>query len=78
MLIFDGDYPMAPLAMELRRDLTLPLEEVRSRDGDHENIAMASIPEMRRAGMAVAILKVVSDMQREGSTIKGENTPHRV
>jgi membrane dipeptidase len=77
VLIFDGDYPMAPLAMTLKRDVTLPLAEMRARDGDYENIAMASIPEMRRAGMAVAILKVVSDMQREGNTIKGYNAPYR-
>ena len=78
MLIFDGDYPMAPLAMRLRRDVTQPLDELRRRDRDHENIALASIPEMRRAGMAVAILKVVSDMEREGNTIKGYNAPHRL
>ena len=78
VLIFDGDFPMAPLAMQLRRDVTLPLDELRRRDKDYENIALASLPEMRRAGMAVAILKVVSDMQREGNTIKGENQPHRV
>ena len=77
MLIFDGDYPMAALAMDLRRDVTLPIDELRKRDRDYENIAMASLPEMRRAGMAVAILKVVSDMQREGATIKGTNQPHR-
>src|SRR4051812_1090440 len=69
---------MAPLAMELRRDVTQPLQELRRRDRDHENIALASLPEMRRAGMAVAILKAVSDMQREGDTITGYNAPHRL
>src|SRR6476661_6293032 len=78
MLIFDGDYPMAALAIQLRRDVTQPLDELRRRDRDHENIALASLPEMRKAGMAVAILKVVSDMQREGSTITGYNAPHRL
>ena len=29
MLIFDGDYPMAYSALELNRDLTLPVEAVR-------------------------------------------------
>ena len=77
MLIFDGDYPMAALAMDLRRDVTLPIDELRKHDHDYENIAMASLPEMRRTGMAVAILKVVSDMQREGATITGTNQPHR-
>jgi len=77
MLIFDGDFPMAPISMDLRRDVTLPIEELRRRDKDPENIAMASLPEMRKAGMAAAILKVASDMQREGKTIKGANPPHR-
>ncbi len=76
MLIVDGDYPMAPLALSLRRDVTLPLDEMRARDRDYENIALASLPEMRRAGMAIAILKVCSDMQREGNTINGANRPH--
>jgi membrane dipeptidase len=78
VLIFDGDYPMAPVAMRLRRDVTQPLDELRRRDHDYENIALASIPEMRKAGMAVAILKVVSDMEREGNTITGYNAPHRL
>ena len=30
MLIFDGDYPMAYGALELNRDLTLPIDEVRA------------------------------------------------
>ena len=42
MLIFDGDNPMAAIAMALRRDMTLPLEEVRRRDRNHEDIATAS------------------------------------
>ncbi len=78
MLIFDGDYPMAPQALNLRRDVTLPLDELRRRDTDREDIATASLPEMRKAGIAGAILKVCSDMQREGRTIKGANPPHRL
>jgi membrane dipeptidase len=78
VLIFDGDFPMAPISMQLRRDVTQPLEELRRRDRDYENIALASLPEMRKAGMAVAILKVVSDMEREGKTITGYNAPHRL
>lgn len=78
MLIFDGDYPMAPLALDHRRNLTLPIEEVRRRDDTKGNIAFASLPEMRKAGIAAAIMKVASDMQREGHTIKGDNPPHRV
>jgi hypothetical protein len=29
MLIIDGDYPMAFGALELNRDLTLPVDEIR-------------------------------------------------
>jgi membrane dipeptidase len=77
VLIFDGDNPMAPIAMGYRRDMTLPLEEMRRRDRSYDDIATASLPEMRRAGMAVSILKVVSDMQREGNSIKGRNEAYR-
>ena len=77
MLIFDGDNPLAAVAMHLRRDVTLPLDELRRRDTDDEDIALSSLPEMRRAGMAVAIMKVVSDMQREGATIEGANPAYR-
>jgi hypothetical protein len=43
MLIFDGDYPMAFGAFDLNRDLTLPLEEIRSQDGSH-HVAFACLP----------------------------------
>ena len=77
MLIFDGDYPMAVIAMDLRRDVRLPIAELRARDRNPDDVAMASLPEMRKAGVAVAILKVVSDMQREGRMITGANPIHR-
>ncbi len=77
MLIFDGDYPMAPVAMRLRRDVTLPIAELRRRDRDPDDVAMASLHEMRRGGVAAAILKVASDMEREGNSIKGANPAHR-
>lgn len=78
MLIFDGDHPIAPVAMRHRRDVTLPLDEVRRRDRSEDDIATASLPEMRKAGIAVSILKVASDMEREGGTITGRNEPYRV
>lgn len=77
MLIFDGDFPMAPIALDHRRDVTLPVDEIRRRDHHPDNIATASLPEMRRTGMAVAIMKAASDMQREGATIKGANPSNR-
>ena len=78
MLIFDGDFPMAPVALDYRRDMTLPLDELRRRDDTPGNVALASLPEMRRAGIAAAIVKVATDMQREGHTIRGANPPHRM
>jgi len=77
VLIFDGDFPMGPIALDLRRNLTLPIDEVRRRDRHPEDVAMASLPEMRRAGIAGALMKIASDMQREGATIKGDNPTHR-
>ena len=74
MLIIDGDYPMAHGAMELDRDLTLPIEDVRaaepgigSDDLWPDAETMASLPEMRRAGIAVALVKVVGRIRRPGS-----------
>ena len=78
MLIIDGDYPMAIGAMDLNRDLTLPLPEVRSTAPDRfaeENRpdadTMASLPEMRRAGIAAALVKVVARHYRSGSPLWG-------
>ena len=72
MLIFDGDYPMAPArdvssaATSRCRSTSCARATATTRTS-----RIASLPEMRKAGMAVAILKVVSDMQREGNTING-------
>jgi len=76
VLIIDGDCPMFP-AMRMRRDITLPIEELRARDTTPDNIAMASLPEMRRAGIAAAVVKVASDGQREGNVLAGALPPHR-
>ena len=64
MLIIDGDYPMAYGAIQLQRDLTLPIDQVRTRKKEaHLDTAwpdggtMASLPEMRNARVAVALVK---------------------
>ena len=76
MLIFDGDYPMAYGAIDLNRDLTLPIEEVRavqegSREGDRwpADGTMASLPEMRKGKVAAALVKITGRIQRENSPI---------
>ena len=81
MLIIDGDYPMAHGALDLDRDLTRPIEEVRRATGRRSNIggwpdqeAMASLPELRRGGIAAALVKVVGRIRRPGSPIWGFRT----
>ena len=71
MLIFDGDYPMAFGAIEINRDLTLPLEEVRAAEKDSEVVAMASLPELRRARIAAALVKFTVRRLRRSSIAPG-------
>ncbi len=78
MLIIDGDYPMALGAMDLNRDLTLPIEEVRRAAPDRfaeearpDCDTMASLPEMRRGKIAAALVKVVARHHRAGSPLWG-------
>ena len=73
MLIFDGDYPMSNGAIRSQRDLTRPIEEVRTApehfrktDGRPDDGTMASLPEMRRGKVAAAIVKVVACIRRDG------------
>lgn len=77
MLIIDGDYPMA-LAVRMNRDLTLPIGQVRSapalpggRPDRADSETMASLPEMRRGGVAAALVKVVVDQHRDGAPMPG-------
>ena len=77
MLIFDGDYPMAYGALDLDRDLTLPLAEVRAVSRESEQAhrphdgTMASLPECRAAGMTAALVKIACRIRRPNSPIWG-------
>ncbi|MBV7335605.1 membrane dipeptidase [Chloroflexi bacterium TSY] len=71
MLIFDGDYPMAYGAIDLNRDLTLPISDVRAVSDDPTNIPFASLPEMRRGRIAAALVKIAAHRLREGSVLPG-------
>ena len=71
MLIFDGDYPMAHGALDLNRDLTLPLDEVRAADPDTGVVPFACLPEMRTGGVVCALMKVAARRLREGSILPG-------
>ncbi|MDA1349675.1 MAG: membrane dipeptidase [Chloroflexi bacterium] len=73
MLIIDGDYPMAGGATLIQRDLTLPIDKVRSAEplepqspGRPDNATMASLPELRRGSVAAAIVKVGACILRDG------------
>jgi membrane dipeptidase len=77
MLVIDGDYPMA-LAVKMNRDLTLPIDQVRSapelpggRPNRADDQTMASLPEMRRGGVAAALVKVVVDQHRDEAPMPG-------
>ena len=83
MLIIDGDYPMAYGAVDLDRDLTRPIEEVRGATGRRSLIegwpdeeTMASLPEMRKGRVAAALVKIVARIRRPQSTIWGYRTGH--
>lgn len=71
MLIFDGEYPMAYSALELNRDLTLSVEAVRRADPGSDHLALATLPEMRRGGIAGALVKVVARIERKDSPLWG-------
>ena len=78
MLIFDGDYPMAYGALDLNRDLTLPIDEVRNAEphpnqtvAQLDSETMASLPEMRRGKIAGALTKIVARIERPGAPLWG-------
>lgn len=70
MLIFDGDYPMTT-AFDLKRDLTLPIAEIQAKEAGGDNIAICSLPEMRRGRVAVALVKISARVYREGDPLPG-------
>ena len=76
MLIFDGDYPMSYGAVDLDRDLTLPIDEVftaspgqTTQTGWPDDQTMATLPEMRKGEVRQAAQRTY---QKVFSTIFGE------
>lgn len=72
---------MAHGAIQLNRDLTLSIEQVRQKD-DIEGFedspdegTMASLPELRRAEVSAALVKVVGRIHRPGSPLEGYRGP---
>lgn len=82
MLIFDGDYPMAYGALDLNRDLTLPIGEARAQPDKNPatlspNVGiMATLPEMQRGRVAAALVKVAARIKRPGSPLWGYASAH--
>ena len=71
MLVFDGDYQMAYGALDLNRDVTLPLHELRAAESDLSNVPFASLPEMRKGGIYCALMKITARREREDSILPG-------
>ena len=71
MLIFDGDYPMAHGALDLNRDLTLPIDEVRAADPEADRVPFACLPEMRKGGVTAALMKIAARREWPGSILPG-------
>ena len=67
MLVFDGAYPMASSAILQDRDLLLPIEQVRAapktvrkiEDAPPDTETLATLPELRKGRVAVAVVKLV-------------------
>lgn len=77
MLIFDGDYPMAHGALDLNRDLTLPIAQARALPDKEPQTSwpnaglMATLPELRRGKVAEALVKIVGRIKRPHSPLWG-------
>ena len=71
-LIIDGDYPMAVGGIDAQRDLTLPIEQARAPEnlnswfGWQDEGIMATLPEMRKGGIAAALVKVAVCVKKPG------------
>ncbi|MBC8356424.1 MAG: membrane dipeptidase [Planctomycetes bacterium] len=72
MIVIDGDYPMAYGAMVLNRDLTMPIDRIRSIAEDRGT--MACLPEMRRGRVAAAIVKICQRVQRGDCPLPGHRS----
>ncbi len=74
ILIIDGDYAMAFGDVDRDRDLTRPIDELRSTSGRRSLIegwpdaeTMACLPDMRKGKIAAALVKITGRIRRPGS-----------
>ncbi len=81
MLIFDAHLDLAMNAIEWNRDLTLPVEKIRSheahlRDAPGRGTGTVSLPEMRRAGIGVCVATQIARIEHDAySPVPGWNSP---
>ena len=72
MIVIDGDYPMAYGAMVLNRDLTLPIDGIRSVAEDRGT--MSCLPKMRCGRVAAAVVKICQRVQRGDCPLPGHRS----
>ena len=72
MIVIDGDYPMAYGAMVLNRDLTLPIDGIRSVAEDRGT--MSCLPQMRCGRVAAAVVKICQRVQRGDCPLPGHRS----
>ena len=77
--LFDAHLDLARNALSFNRDLTLPLADLRRAeahmtDGSYRGAATTSLPELRRAGVAVCVATLLA---RAGPAQEGKPTYNR-
>jgi membrane dipeptidase len=81
-LIFDAHLDLAMNAMEWNRDLTLPLNKIRSREmgktdkPDRAN-SMVSLPSMKEAGVGICVATQIARYVPEGRALEGWHSPQQ-
>ncbi len=80
MLIVDAHLDLAMNAMEWNRDLTRPLEEVRTRERDLKDKpdrgnGTVSFPEMRRGGVGLCVATQIARYVAPGNSLQGWHSP---
>jgi len=79
MLAIDSHLDLSMNALDLNRDLTLPVHEIRRREagmsGKARSRGTVAFPEMRAGDVGVSLATVIARVQREGSTWSGYSSP---
>ena len=79
MLAIDSHLDLAMNALNLNRDLTQPVNEIRRREarmsGKGRAMGTVSFPEMRAGNVGVSFATVIARVHREGSTWSGYSSP---